>query len=131
MFEIFELEEAFEALQETRRLSVAMEKRVNGLQQASLELVDKYQEISDSSYDVVRCARLLQSHVVGPMDRARALTYESYRQEAIRSAQKMIRVLEKRRVWSDGQDKLRLALAQLERQPNASQPKIMDGLDEI
>ena len=122
--EISELEEASEVLQKTQGLCMAMEKRVSELKQASLELVDTYQEISDSSYEVVRCARLLQSQVVGPIDRARALAYESYRQQALQSTQKMIGVLKKREVWSDGQDKLRLALALLEGDPNASQPEV-------
>ena len=130
--EISELEEASEALQKTQELSVVMEKRVSGLEQASLELVDRYQEISDSSREVARCARLLQSQVVGPIDRARALAYESYRQQALQSTQKMIGVLEKRKVWSDVQDELRPALALLEGDPNASQPEVVvQLLDDI
>ncbi|MCJ1425259.1 hypothetical protein MMC29_003147 [Sticta canariensis] len=112
--EISELEEASEVLQKTQGLSIAMEKRVSELEQASLKLVDEYQKISDSSFEVARCAKLLQSQVVGPMDHARALVYESYRQQALQSTQKIIEVLEKSRVWSDGQDKLRLAQAPLE-----------------
>lgn len=109
-----------------------MEMSVGELRQASLELVDKFQEISDSSFGVARSAKLLQSGVVEPMDRARACVYDSYRRQALQSTRRMIEALEKNSVWPGRLDQLRVIQAMLERGSNAGQSRVVVRLlDEI
>jgi len=79
-----------------------------------VKLVGKYQEISNSSFEIARCPRQLQSGVKKPMDHARALSYKSCREEALQSTRRLIRTLENSGLSSIGLDSFKETLAILE-----------------
>lgn len=109
-----ELNEASEILRDIRTSSIAMEKSAKELLQSSLKLVDEYEELSNISFKVVHCAKLLQSGVLKPMTGARLSLSQSYRQQTLHSTQRMIEVLEKSSIGWHGLSQLRSTQALLE-----------------
>lgn len=92
---ISELQEETDYLDHICATNKTRERFIEMLGTTALQLVDGYQELSDSSYEVARTAQRLQSRVVQPVNRAHALGHRSIRQEGLQSTRRMIEVLER------------------------------------